>query len=419
MSDSIMPPAGQTGKADPATSPDPRAAFILALGRALHSSGEPTQRIEDVLGTASEHLGLQAQFFVTPTSLFAAFGPEDNQRTHLIRTEPTGADLGMLADVDTIAKRVLRNELSPEGGLAAFEALRRTPDVSHPVFRLLGFVLASACAARFLDGGLAEMATAGMAGLLVGLISLLAGRNAALARLYEPISAFTAAMVVAGGAYAFDGIAYAKSMLAALIVLVPGMMLTTAIEELTARHLSSGTARLMGAVTVFMGMGFGVALAAQLVKVLGGHPPLARAETLPGWTEWAALVVASISFGLLLRAKVRDLGWIVLAALLGYGTSQLGGRVLGPELGMFAAAFAVGLGSNLFARVFDRPEAITEVPGILILVPGSVGFRSITALLDREVTSGIETAFQMLLIAISLVAGLLIANLVLPKPRRV
>lgn len=410
-----MQAAGTGGKG---ADPDPRVAFILALGRALHSSGEPTQRIEDVLGSAAERLGLEAQFFVTPTSIFAAFGPEDRQQTHLIRTEPSGANLGLLADVDTVAKQVLRGDLAPDRGLAALEELRHAPAVTHPVLRIIGFVLASACAARFLDGGLAEMATAGVAGLAVGLISLVAGRKAGLQRLYEPVSAFTAAMVVAGGAYAFDGIAYAKSMLAALIVLVPGMMLTTAMEELTAQHLSSGTARLMGAVTVFLGMGFGVALAAQLVKVMGGSPPLARADALPGWTEWLALLVASVSFGLLLRARPRDLGWIVLAALIGYATSQVGGRVLGPELGMFLGAFAVGLGSNLFARAFDRPEAITEVPGILILVPGSVGFRSITALLDREVTSGIETAFQMLLIAISLVAGLLIANLVLPKPRR-
>jgi uncharacterized membrane protein YjjP (DUF1212 family) len=184
MSDLIMQPAGNAGKAEDDSGPDQRAAFILALGRALHSSGEPTQRIEEVLGRASEGLGLQAQFFVTPTSIFAAFGPEENQRTHLIRTEPTGADLGLLAEVDAIAKRVLRGELSPADGLSALDAMRRRPAVAHPVFRLLGFVLASACAARFLDGGLAEMATAGMAGLMVGMISLLASRHAGLARLY-------------------------------------------------------------------------------------------------------------------------------------------------------------------------------------------------------------------------------------------
>ncbi|HEX9165228.1 MAG TPA: threonine/serine exporter family protein, partial [Gemmatimonadales bacterium] len=95
------------------------------------------------------------------------------------------------------------------------------------------------------------------------------------------------------------------------------------------------------------------------------------------------------------------------------------GRWLGPELGTFAGAFAVGLGSNLYARWLDKPEAITEVPGILILVPGSIGFRGITAMLDNEVVSGVETGFRVLLIASSLVAGLLIANLVMPKARRI
>jgi len=84
----IMSPTPQTGKTGPYPLPDPRAAFILALGRALHSAGEPTNRAEELLEDVAERLGLTAQFFITPTSIFAAFGPEDRQRTHLIRTEP-------------------------------------------------------------------------------------------------------------------------------------------------------------------------------------------------------------------------------------------------------------------------------------------------------------------------------------------
>jgi uncharacterized membrane protein YjjB (DUF3815 family) len=55
------------------------------------------------------------------------------------------------------------------------------------------------------------------------------------------------------------------------------------------------------------------------------------------------------------------------------------------------------------------------VPGILLLVPGSVGFRSIAALMDREVVSGIETAFKMVVIAVSIVSGILIARVVTPR----
>ena len=56
-------------------------------------------------------------------------------------------------------------------------------------------------------------------------------------------------------------------------------------------------------------------------------------------------------------------------------------------------------------------------PGVLILVPGSVGFRSIAALMDDRVVAGIDTAFSALLTAIALVVGLLVANVVLPARR--
>jgi uncharacterized membrane protein YjjB (DUF3815 family) len=101
--------------------------------------------------------------------------------------------------------------------------------------------------------------------------------------------------------------------------------------------------------------------------------------------------------------------------VLAFYTSQLGAIIFGPDLGSFVGAFAVGVGSSVIARLLDRPSQIYLVPGILLLVPGSVGFRSIAALMDREVVSGIETAFKMVVIAVSIVSGILIARVVTPR----
>jgi uncharacterized membrane protein YjjB (DUF3815 family) len=54
------------------------------------------------------------------------------------------------------------------------------------------------------------------------------------------------------------------------------------------------------------------------------------------------------------------------------------------------------------------------LPGILMLVPGSLGFQSLSALVERDVLSGLGTAFAVGLVAISLVAGLLVAAAILP-----
>ena len=50
--------------------------------------GRDPHRIEEMLSDAAEQLGLEGQFFTTPTSIFAAFGTQETQRTFLVRVEP-------------------------------------------------------------------------------------------------------------------------------------------------------------------------------------------------------------------------------------------------------------------------------------------------------------------------------------------
>jgi hypothetical protein len=46
-----------------------------------------------------------------------------------------------------------------------------------------------------------------------------------------------------------------------------------------------------------------------------------------------------------------------------------------------------------------------------------VGFRSLESLLARDVVAGVDTAFKMLMVAVSIVAGLLVANAVVPSQK--
>jgi uncharacterized membrane protein YjjB (DUF3815 family) len=77
----------------------------------------------------------------------------------------------------------------------------------------------------------------------------------------------------------------------------------------------------------------------------------------------------------------------------------------------------VGACSNLYARIRDRPALVALTPGIIILVPGSVGFRSLTSFLNQETVAGIDFAFTMMIVAVALVGGILTANIVVPPKR--
>jgi uncharacterized membrane protein YjjB (DUF3815 family) len=236
-------------------------------------------------------------------------------------------------------------------------------------------------------------------------------------RLFELLAACLAAALATAAPALGLHVSAPLATLAGVVVLLPGFSLTIAMAELAAGHLASGTARLAGAFMVFIGITFGVAVGRQISASLFGPPPVVAPETLPMWTLWVALVAIPLAFTILLRAHPRDTIWIVLASLCGYAGSRLGVVLLGPQLGACIGALAVGVASNLYERVLERPAQVPLVPGVLLLVPGSIGFRSLTLLLEQKVFVGVDAAFTMLLTATSLVAGLLLADIVLPARR--
>ncbi len=233
--------------------------------------------------------------------------------------------------------------------------------------------------------------------------------------MFELVGAALAA-AVAGIVSAWWPIEPSLVTVAALIVLLPGMSLTVAMTELATRNLMSGTARLMSAVIVLLELAVGVALgdrlAAATVEIRHITP-----EHLPWWATWAALVAASVGVGVLVQAQRRAFGWIIAACVAGYTGSRYGSVWLDGQMGGLVGALALGVLSNLYARIFDRPAQVVSVPAVLLLVPGSMGFRGMESLLDRETLSGVETVFAMFVVALAIVAGLLVANAVV-SPRR-
>ena len=199
---------------------------------------------------------------------------------------------------------------------------------------------------------------------------------------------------------------------------MPGLTLTVAMTELATRNLVSGAARLSGAVLMFMTIGVGFALGNRLGVLAFGEPLAASPSELPPWTELPALAVVAVALLILFRAHPKDFGWFLGAAALALYGSRAGTEILGPQLGALVGAVLVGVASNFFARVVRRPAAIVQMPGIMLLVPGSVGFRSVAELVQQDTLSGVQTAFSMVLVAISLVTGLLLANVLLPPRKR-
>jgi uncharacterized membrane protein YjjP (DUF1212 family) len=402
------------------SAPIPAERLLLALARALHEHGTPAHTLEESLGRLAIALGLpSAQFLSTPTAMHIALGEGPEQRVHLLRATGERVDLDALSELDAIVDELAAGHLDVATAEPRLAALRARPPRHGPRALRWASAAASAAAAVFLGGGALELVVAAMLGMGVTALAQHTDRHPRTRGFHAPLAALLVSAVVTLLAAALPGLAEGVVLICALIMLVPGLTLTVAMTELASGHVVSGTARLAGAMTLLLTMLFGAALGRSLAAAIAWPLPAIPlpAIPLPPGTWLAAVAAATLAFTVLLGARARDAGWIALVCGLSYGAALVGAHAVGAELGAFVAAVTVGVASNLFARRLRRPAALLRLPGLLLLVPGSLGFRSLSSLLVADTVAGTDGLFRVALVTVALAIGLFTADLLLP-PRR-
>jgi uncharacterized membrane protein YjjP (DUF1212 family) len=395
---------------------DDAVSFVLALGRALHRYGTPAYRLEEGLNKVCSRLGLEAEVFTTPTAIIMSFGRPTELRTRMMRVEGGELDMGKLAQVDTLVDDVIAGRTTPAEGEKKLGAIvAAAPSFGRLLSTIVGASTAGALAV-FFGGSLADVLVSSGIGLTLGMLAQVIARSTDQARVLELLGATFAAFAAGIASAVWTGITPSLVTVASLVTLLPGLSLTVAMTELATRNLISGTARLMSAVIVLLELVVGVALGERLAEALV-HVQQTTPVPLPEWANWVALGVSSVGMAVVVQAQRRALGWIVAACVVGYVGSRAGGAWLDSQMGVLVGAFALGVLSNAYARWLDRPAQVVQVPAVLLLVPGSTGFRGMSSLLDKNTLTGVETLFAMFVVAIAIVAGLLIANAFV-SPRR-
>ncbi len=396
-----------------------REQFILRVAELLHAQGTPTHRGEGLIRQLGATLRVPLHVSFSPTELLLSFGEAPRVRTVVRRVLPGAAQLGRLAATSEVLDDVFAGRRSLDRALRALERIARSRPPFDATVLVFASALTSASAAPLLGGGPREIFAAGMLGALTAVLERFVRANDRTAVLAEPLVAFFVGAVSHGLAATWFPHADGLVALATLIVIVPGLTFTTALVEVATGHWAAGTARMAGAFGTFLQLAVGVALGRALADAyLPGVVPIpdAVAALDPAWAMFAT-GVASLSFAVLLQARIEDWLWIVLACMFTSVGHAYGVAALGPRLGAFGGALVLGLLSNAYASGGRRPALVLLTPGVLLLVPGSVGYRSLDLLMAHDVVAGLGTAVEMLVIGSAIVAGLLVANGLLP-PRR-
>ncbi len=385
--------------------------FCLELGRCLQAFGTPAHRLEATLSRICRRFGLQGQFFAFPTGFLATISGEQFQRTTVERAPNGDMELEKLTKLQWITDSVLEGRLDAS---QASEALRLLVN-SRPRYgqtpRVLAYGAASASAVWFFGGAWREALLALVLGLLTGLLEARSRKNRTLGYLFNLVAAGFVAFLSLLAARWVPSLSASVPTLAGLIVLVPGLGFLVAMNELATSNLVAGTARLAGVGMIFLQLAFGVALGQRLGQLVTGPVVAPLLEVTPLWILLPALVVWAMAFLVIFQAMPDDAFWIVIACVVGFFAARLGAHFLGGPFGAGLGAWVLGSGSHLLAKLRERPPWVTLLPGIMLLVPGSVGFRSLDYVMNKQILTGLDTAFQMVFLAVAMLMGLLLANL--------
>lgn len=405
---------------------DARVRFLTEYARRLHNAGVSSQRLEGAVRATARALRLECEAWSTPTGLLLSLTDTDallgSQQTRVLRLEPGHVDLGALAALDRIGEEVLAGRLDIDGAWTAMRALDRPRTRARQLRTIAAFGVASTAVAGLLGTSWLDLAVACVLGLVIGWISVRSGEHPDLDAANEAVSALVATTLATLFGHFVAPIAVQTVVVSALIVLMPGLMLTTAMTELATQQLSSGSARAAGALTVLLKLTFGSIAATQVLGAIGWTVPTPAPSVLPMAVEWVAAVLAAASFATLFRAARRDVPLVMASALAGYVITRVTGAWFADGSAVFAggvffASFAMAALANLYGRWSGRPGSLVRLPGIMLLVPGSVGFRAIGMVMERDYTMGLETLIAVLSALLALTAGLLFGALLVP-PRR-
>jgi uncharacterized membrane protein YjjP (DUF1212 family) len=397
---------------------DSALALLLSAARGAQACGYGAEDTERLVTELAAQLGMaDVQVSSLPTQLNLAIGIPGQQRLVLLRTTPAPVNLERICRLDQVAREIKTGSIGPREASVRIDAIARSPLPYPGPMVVFAYCLAAAGAVLLFGEDLPETLTAAVAGVAVGGIALLRGRMRELDLAAELLSALIAGFIAQVASARIWPLDPRVATLGAVVVLLPGFTLTQGVRELQTRNLLSGLAGLGAAAVTFLALVIGAVLGGALGSRLFG-PERVTPVDLPSGIFILGAATVGLAAVVVQRAPRSEAPTLVASALLAAAVSRSVARNLGPALGAFVGAVVIGLAAHLNARLRKRPVWLVTIPGVLVLVPGSVGYRSLLNLVDRDVPTSIETGFQMILTAAGIVFGLLLADAAGSRSRR-
>ncbi|HEY8279665.1 MAG TPA: threonine/serine exporter family protein [Bdellovibrionota bacterium] len=400
------------------TSPSDREilGFMMAFARLYLNSGGPTSRLEDNLIRIGALYGRETEVFATPTGVFVTLNDPrttDDPTTALARIRETGTNLGQLVELEKILRALFAQEIPlPQAASALAVAMVAPPIYSKQYTAAAAFVAGMVASYMTYQKPVAAAVSGAITAFAWFVINHVLRRQVSNPIFSDFAGAFLT-LVCAAIAHAFVApLAMEAYAIGGIMLLVPGLALTTAIAELAEQNLVSGTAKFMQATLALLALGLAYLLFQQIaysLELRGVLQPVA-AKHSTFFVSVFGVILNIACFGVLFKVPLRALLWSTLTGLAGWVALEALLHTSAAAGGPYLAAVVVGVVSLALGRVFRLPSQVFSVPGIVGMLPGMLALSSFRYFASGDQDTGIAFTFQVAVTAVSIVFGLMTAR---------
>lgn len=240
--------------------------LALWAGALMLSSGAETDRIEETVHRLGTALGASwMDILVSPNAIIVTSISGEEFRTRVRRVPVLGVNMRVLDEVNSLSRRIALGELDRHSAREELVRISRlTPYNRWLVVLMAG--LACAAFARLFGGGAADMLAAFTAAALA-----MAVRQELTRHFFNPYMVTIATAFVSSGLALLleraTGIRGNAALLSAVLLLVPGVHLINAAEDMLKGHMVTGLTRGVIGALISACIAFGIFLAMWLLQM--------------------------------------------------------------------------------------------------------------------------------------------------------
>lgn len=372
--------------------------LAMDLGYKLAINGAETFRVEEGILRLLSAYGVIGDAFVIPNCMHISILTEDGTPiARMRRIGNHGSNLDAVERYSNLSRKLCKEHPDLDTAMSWLKETKRSIRVFSLPWLLFGNAFGAFGFSLLFGGSWLDATLSGLCGMVVCLINYWLGRLATNQFFQTVAAAFAMALPAYAFAVFIPGVRVDMVVIGALMLLVPGLLVTNAMRDIIYGDTNSGINRIVLVLLIAVAIALGVATAWNIANALWGIP--ASISPIPYSIAFQCLAsfFACIGFGiiyniyapgLLLCSLGGVLAWATYAICLKLGTGEIAAY--------FWSAVVASLYSEVFARIRKYPAISYLVVSIFPLIPGSGVYYTMTYAMEgdmeRFASKGIFTA---------------------------